>query len=127
MHGRLAATDYEDDFAADPRIDRLREKMTVVEEPRYTRDNLDPEKRSKANAIEVRLKGSAAPLTAEVEYPIGHPRRRAECTPILEEKFTRHLSRRYAAKQRAALLSLCADQARLEATPVNVFMDAFAL
>jgi len=127
IHGKLESHYFEDDFAADPRIDQLRGKMTVVEDPRYSRDHIDPEKRSKANAIEVRFKDGSSPLQAEVEYPIGHPRRRAECVPILEAKFRRHLARRYAPRQQAAILELCADQARLEAMPVNVFMDAFAL
>ena len=126
IHGRLEASYFEDAFAADPRIDRLRDKMTVTEDPRYTRDHLDPEKRSKANSIEIRLKDGTI-HKAEVEYPIGHPRRRAECAPILQDKFKRHLEHRYPHEQQTAILELCADQARLEATPVNTFMDAFAI
>src|SRR5262249_49678777 len=53
MKGRLTAPDYEDAAAADPRIDRLRGKMACVENKRWTRDYLDPAKRSIANAIQV--------------------------------------------------------------------------
>ncbi len=127
IHGKLEAPDFEDEFAADPRIDRLREKMTVVEEPRYSRDFADPQKLSSANAIELRFKdGSRAPKV-EIEYPMGHPRRRAEFVPVLEAKFRKHLARRFPQKQSDAILELCMDRARLEATPVNEFMDRFVI
>jgi 2-methylcitrate dehydratase len=126
LHGRIEASYFEDAFAADPRIDRLRDRMTVVEDPDYTRGQLDPEKRSRANAIEVRLKDGTV-HKAEVEYPLGHPRRRAESLPMLEEKFAAHLARRYSPAQRNAILALCSDQARLESTPVHEFMEAYAL
>jgi 2-methylcitrate dehydratase len=127
IHGKLEASDFEDEFAADPRIDRLRSKMTVVEEPRYTREFVEPGKRSSANAIELRFRdGSSAPKV-EVEYPLGHPRRRAEAIPMLEAKFRKHLSGRFPQKQQAAILELCMDQARLEATPVNQLVDRFVI
>ena len=127
IHGKLDTSDYEDDFAADPRIDRLRAKMTVVEDPRYTRDRVDPAKQSNAISIEVRFKdGSSAPKV-EVEYPLGHVRRRAEALPSLEAKFRKHLARRFPQKQQAAILEICLDQARLEATPVNEFVDRFVI
>ena len=127
IHGKLDASDFEDEFAADPRIDRLRAKMTVVEEPRYSREFADPEKLSSANAIEVRFKdGSSAPKV-EVEYPIGHPRRRSEFVPMLEAKFKKHLAHRFPQKQQAAILELCEDQARFETVPVNQFVDQFVI
>jgi 2-methylcitrate dehydratase len=97
----------------------------VIEDPRYTRDDLDPEKRSKANAIEIHFKDGSSLSKVEVEYTIGHPRRRAEGIPMLETKFRKHLARRFAQKREAAILDLCMDQARLEATPVNEFLDRF--
>lgn len=127
IFGRLVASDFEDEFAADPRIDRLRAKMKVVENPRYTRDYHAPAKRSSANAIEVRFKDGSRTHKVEVEYPIGHPRRRAEGIPMLEAKFKANLARRFPPKQQAAILALCLDQARLEATPVNEFMDRFVI
>ena len=127
IHGKLEASDFEDEFAADPRIDRLREKMTVVEEPRYSRDFADPEKLSSANAIEVRFKDGSKTPKVEVEYPMGHPRRRSEFIPMLEAKFRKHLARRFPPKQQAAILELCMDQARLEAIPVDRFMDRFVI
>src|SRR5208282_5133221 len=53
IFGNLTAADYEDRVAADPRIDALRSRMTVAEDRAYSRDYLDPEKRSIANAVQV--------------------------------------------------------------------------
>ncbi|MBI3936793.1 MAG: bifunctional 2-methylcitrate dehydratase/aconitate hydratase [Betaproteobacteria bacterium] len=127
IYGRLAGSDFEDEFAADPRIDPLRAKMKVVEDPRYTREFHDPAKRSSANAIEVRFRdGSSAPAV-EVEYPVGHPRRRAEGIPMLEAKFRATLARRFPPRQQAAILEICLDQARFEATPADEFVDRFVI
>lgn len=127
LKGDLSADDYEDGAAADPRIDQLREKMVVVENEAFTRDYLDPAKRSIGNAVQIFFKDGEQSERVEVEYPIGHRRRRAEGIPLLREKFARNIASRLASKQCAALIDLCADQARLEATPVHEFMDLFAL
>src|SRR5262245_45168453 len=127
IHGKLEAPDFEDDFAADPRIDALRAKMTVVEEPRYSRDFADPEKLSSANAIEVRFKDGTSLPKVEVEYPMGHPRRRAEFVPLLEAKFRKHLASRFPQRQLEDLLQLCADRERLAAMPVNEFVDRWTM
>ncbi|CDF86194.1 2-methylcitrate dehydratase [Pseudomonas knackmussii B13] len=128
IYGRLEAENYEDAFhAAHPSIDRLREKMEVVEEPRYTREYLEPDKRSIANAIEVFFSdGSSTPMI-EVEYPMGHRRRRAEGMPLLEAKFRHALGTRFAAQRCAQILALCSDPAQLEATPVDRFMELFVV
>jgi len=123
IFGHLVAADYEDDVAADPRIDALREKIVCVEDPQCTKDYLDAGKRSIANAITVEFNdGSRTPEVA-VEYPIGHRRRRAEGIPLLIEKFRINLARRFAAKQQQAILDVALDTARLPAMPVNEFVD----
>jgi 2-methylcitrate dehydratase len=123
IHGKLEASDFEDAFAADPRIDWLRAKMTVLEDPRYSRDFQDPEKRSSANAIELAFKDGTPLPKVEIEYPLGHPSRRAEAIPMLEAKFRRNLALRFPTKRQAVILELCADQKRLEAMPVHEFVD----
>jgi 2-methylcitrate dehydratase len=125
MKGNLTAADYEDAVAADPRIDRLRAKMVCVEDKRWTRDYLDPAKRSIANAVQVFFKDGTKTGQAAVEYPIGHRRRRKEGIPLLEAKFRTNLARRFAVKRQQAILALCRDQKRLEAAPVNEFVDLF--
>ncbi|HQN64343.1 MAG TPA: bifunctional 2-methylcitrate dehydratase/aconitate hydratase [Methylophilus sp.] len=123
LNGNLTAQDYEDEAAADPRIDALRDKMECVERAEYTRDYLDPEKRSIANAIQIFFKDGSSSENIAVEYPIGHRRRRAEGIPELIKKFKVNLARRFDAKKQAEILALCADQKKLEATPVNQFVD----
>jgi 2-methylcitrate dehydratase len=127
LHGRLTAADYEDEVASDPRIDALRDKMECVEDKQFSKDYLDPEKRSIANAIQITFKDGSKTAEIVVEYPIGHRRRRAEGIPVLEAKFKTNLVRRFALKQSLAILDVCQDQKRLEATPVNEFVDLFVV
>ena len=126
IFGRLTASDYEDAVAADPRIDALREKMQLVEEPRFTADYHEPEKRSIANALEVELNDGTI-LTESVEYPIGHRLRRAEGVPLLEAKFRTNLARRFPAKQQKQILAVSNDQKTLESTPVHEYVDLYVI
>lgn len=127
IKGDLTAADYEDDVANDPLIDDLRDKMVCVEDPQYSADYHDPDKRSIANSIQVFFRDGTKTVPVSVEYPIGHRRRRAEGVPVLESKFRRNLARRFPLKQSRAILDLCQDQAKLEATPVNEFVDLFVI
>jgi 2-methylcitrate dehydratase len=127
LFGRLTAADYEDDVASDPRIDRLRDKMSCTEDQQFSRDYLDPDKRSIPNALTVEFNDGTSLPEVVVEYPIGHKRRRKEGIPHLVEKFERNLARRFAPKQQKAILELCMDQKRLEQTPVNEFVDLMVI
>jgi 2-methylcitrate dehydratase len=127
IFGRLTAADYEDGVAADPRIDELRDKIDCVEDKGFTRDYHDPDKRSIANALKVEFKDGKQLGEFVCEYPIGHKRRREEGMPVLVEKFKINLARRFPEKQRAAILDLCLDAARLEKTPVDHFVDLFVI
>lgn len=127
LFGRLTADDYEDAVAADPRIDALRERMRVAEDPRYTRDYLDPDKRSIANAVQVFFKDGSHTDKVEVAYPIGHRRRRAEGIPVLEAKFLAALRTRFPRGQAQRIYDLCQDEVRLLATPVHRFMDQLVI
>jgi 2-methylcitrate dehydratase len=127
IKGSLVAADYEDAAASDPRIDRLRAKMVCVESRQWSRDYLDPAKRSIANAVQVFFKDGTATDKAVVEYPVGHRRRRAEGIPLLEAKFRTNLARRFPAKRCEKILALCQDQKHLEATPVNEFVEMFVI
>jgi hypothetical protein len=127
IHGQLAPQDFEDDFAADPRIDHLRELTVVSENPQYSRDFVDPAKRSSANSVQVFFKDGSSTPQVEIEYPIGHQRRRAEVAPVLKAKFEASVQRRFPAAQCARIQALCSDAAALDATPVDRFVDAFVL
>ncbi len=126
--GILVAEDYEDDFhKAHPIIDQLREKMEVIEEPRYTREYLEADKRSIANALQIFFRDGTSTEKVEVEYPVGHRRRRAEGIPLLEEKFRSNLATRFPAARVEKIFALCKDQQALEAMPVNEFMDLLVI
>jgi 2-methylcitrate dehydratase len=123
IFGRLTAADYEDDVAADPRIDALREKIACVEDPQFSKDYLDPAKRSIANAVMVEFTDGTRTPEIVVEYPIGHRRRRDEGIPRLIDKFRTNLARRFAAKQQQAIVDVALDPQRLAALAVNEFVD----
>jgi 2-methylcitrate dehydratase len=125
LFGNLTANHYEQETATDPRVDALRMKMVVREDPRYSRDYLDPEKRSIANALQIFFKDGSCTERVEVEYPVGHRRRRAEGLPLLVEKFEKNAGTRFARSQVDRILELFRDVKRLEQMPVNTFMDYF--
>lgn len=127
LKGSLTAADYEDNVAADPRIDALRDKMQCVESEAYTRDYLDPDKRSIANAIQIFFKDGRQSDQVAVEYPIGHRRRRGEGIPELVRKFQVNLARRFPDRQQKAILDVCNDEAKLSAMPVHEFVDLFVI
>lgn len=127
LFGRLTAADYEDSAAADPRIDALRAKTVCVEDPQFTQDYHDPDKRSIANALTIEFKDGSKLAEVAVEYPLGHRRRRAEGIPLLVEKFRTNLARRFPAKQQQAILDVSLDQAKLEAMPVDEYVDLYVI
>jgi 2-methylcitrate dehydratase len=127
IFGRLTAKDYEDDIAVDPRIDRLRAKMECTEDILFTRDYLDPDKRSIPNGITVRFADGTVLPEVVIEYPIGHRRRRAEGIPLLVEKFRTNLARRFAATRQQAILDVSLDSSRLEAMSVSDYVDLYVI
>jgi 2-methylcitrate dehydratase len=123
LHGRIGPHDFGDEFAADPRIDALRAKMELREDERYTADFAAASKRSNANSVQVHFKDGSSTQKVEVEYPAGHPRRRSEALPLLEDKFESALKRRFVAQRSARIIELSHDGARLARTPVHEFVD----
>src|SRR5439155_10036856 len=122
LKGALTAADYEDAAAADPRIDWLRSRTVVTENPKFTADYLDPVKRSIGNSVQVVFRGGQATEKVTVEYPIGHRRRRAEGVPLLWAKLEANLRSRLPSGAVDRILESCADQARLERMPVQEFV-----
>ena len=127
LHGELTAEHYEDNIANDPKIDQLRELMQVEEDKRYTTEYYDPEKRSIANAIQIFFKDGSSTKKIEVEYPIGHRRRREEGIPVLEKKYHNALLSRFPKRKAQEIYELCLDAKKLTETPVNEFMDMFLI
>jgi 2-methylcitrate dehydratase len=125
IFGRLTARDYEDDIAADPAIDALREKIVCVEDPAFTVDYHDPSKRSIANALTVEFKDGSKFDEVVVEYPIGHARRRTDGIPLLIEKFKINLARIFSADQQKKILEVSMDYNKLSQMAVNEYVDLY--
>ena len=123
LKGDLVAEDYEDDVASDSRIDELRNKMVIKEDERYTKEYLEEDKRSIANAIVIHFKDGSSTKKVEVEYPIGHRRRREQGIPLLIEKFKTNLSTQFSENRTKEIMSLCEDQSTLENSSVIDFMN----
>ncbi len=122
IKGALGADDYEDGAAADPRIDALRARMEVAENPEFTRDYLDPAKRSIGNAVQVFFRGGASTRRVRVDYPVGHRRRRQEGIPLLRAKFEAAVNGRFPGARAGEVLALFSDPAALDAMPVGEFV-----
>ncbi len=110
LNGNLTAEHYEDEHAADPRIDMLRDKMQVYEEKRFSVDYHDPEKRSIANSLHIKFKDGSATDKVCVEYPIGHRRRRSDGIPLLIKKFKRAVYNHYADERAREIIDFCLDK-----------------
>ena len=124
LFGRLTAGDYEDAVAADSRIGALRAKMECVENPAFSADYHDPQKRSIANTLCVELNDGSL-LEETVEYPIGHRRRREEGLPLLQEKFKTNLRRIFSEERQQQILGVSLDRDSLEQMPVNDYVDLY--
>jgi 2-methylcitrate dehydratase len=127
IHGRLTAEDYSDAVAADPRIDALRARMEVRENPDFTRDYFDPEKRYIGNSVEVFFKDGSSTGKVSIDYPIGHRERRGEGIPVLLEKFEKAVGGQLPARLVEQILALTQDTSRFEATPIHRLVDLFIL
>ena len=87
VHGEVTSAHYHEPLALDPRIERLRAIMSVVEEPAYTRGYLDRTVLTCASAVEARFSDGSSTGRIEVSYPAGDPQRRAEALPNIRRKF----------------------------------------
>jgi 2-methylcitrate dehydratase len=127
LRGMLTAEDYEDEVAADPRVDQLRDKMTMQHDRRFTEDYIDPDKRSIANSVQVRFKDGSSTENVTVEYPVGHRRRRQEAKPLLVDKFRANLSTQLDEVRVGGLVNLFSDQSTLGLMAVDELIDMLVL
>jgi 2-methylcitrate dehydratase len=126
IFGQLTAEHYTDSVATDPRIDALRDKMVVAENPAFTRDYYDLEKRAIGNSIQVHFKDGSKTDRVEVQYPIGHRNRRDEGMPVLVKKFEDSLVSIFDKEQEAKILAAFAP-ASFDDMPVGDLMQMLAL
>ena len=127
LTGTLTAEDYEDEVASDPRVDQLRDKMTMQHDRRFTEDYIDPDKRSIANSVQVRFKDGSSTENVTVEYPVGHRRRRQEAKPLLVDKFRANLSTQLDEVRVGGLVNLFSDQSTLGLMAVDELIDMLVL
>ena len=125
IKGDLVAEDYEDSVAKDPLVDSLREKMEIEEDLSFSKDYLDPSKRSIANSLQIFFKDGTCTDIEEVHYPIGHKNRRAEGIPILIKKFEKNLMTQFSEDRVKGIMSLFEDNEKLFNLPVKEFVDLF--
>lgn len=125
IKGDLVAEDYEDSVAKDPLVDNLREKMEIEEDLSFSKDYLDPSKRSIANSLQIFFKDGTCTDIEEVHYPIGHKNRRAEGIPILIKKFEKNLMTQFSEDRVKGIMSLFEDNEKLFNLPVREFVDLF--
>jgi 2-methylcitrate dehydratase len=123
LMGDLQAEHYENNVAADPRVDALREKMEVSEEARFTREYLEADKRAIGNSLQIFFSDGSSSDEVVVDYPVGHKRRRDEGIPLLKAKFERYLRGKLSAKKSDAIQTLCANQSTFESTTVTHMME----
>ncbi|MBD7938226.1 MULTISPECIES: 2-methylcitrate dehydratase [Cytobacillus] len=127
LKGNIRAEDYEDDVASDPRVDSLREKMQVVEDHQYSKDYLDPNKRSIANAVQIHYKDGTSSEKIECEYPLGHRFRRDEAIPKVLQKFEYNIKTHFSNKAQTSIARAVSNQEWLKEMPVNEFMNLFII
>jgi 2-methylcitrate dehydratase len=122
IFGRLTAEDYEDSIAQDPRVDQLRNKMTVRENTTFTQDYYAADRRYIGNAVQVFFRDGSSTERVAVDFPIGHRKRRAEGMPVLVKKFEASVAAHFSPKQTESIKALFADRAKLEQLPVQEFV-----
>lgn len=125
IFGELTSESYTDQAAADPRIDALRSKIECVEQQTYSVDYHDPSKRSISNALTVTLNDGTVLDEVEIEYPVGHKRRREEGTPLLLAKFQKHIAHHFDNARQKEILDTVNDAQKLYSLTADKFTDLF--
>jgi len=123
IFGELTADHYEDSVANDPRIDQLRDKMSVRENERFTQDYYDLEKRAIGNSVQVFFADGSSTNRIEIHYPVGHRFRRDEGIPLLREKFIDAATSWFGTEKCMPIIQAFENSSQLDAMPVSDFME----
>jgi 2-methylcitrate dehydratase len=129
VYGRLEATDYTDggEAATSPLVESLRQKITCVEDPQFTKDYHDENLRTIPNALTVTLNDGTVLDEVVVEAPLGHRIRREEAKPVILEKYKRHLGPHFSEAKVKELVELGNDRAKLENMAVDEYVDLYVV
>jgi len=117
LFGRLEASDYEDGWPPTPRVDELRDQMPGQGKRTFTQEYYAPDKRYIGNAVQVFFKDGSASRRVQVDYPIGHRKRRAEGMPVLVRKFESSVAAHFGAKQADSIKKMFSDRRRWRRCP----------
>ena len=123
IYGDLTADHYENDIAANPQIEHLRQLMVCHEDPAYSKSYLNPEKRSIANAVQIHYSDGSSSNKIEIHYPVGHRRRRHEGMPLLQSKFEQNIATRFDDEKCQRIIDLFQDTQRFDNYTVSDFSD----
>jgi 2-methylcitrate dehydratase len=126
LFGDIDSDDYEAERAADPRIDALRDRMTVTEDPAFTEAFYNVDDPANPHAIQIFYKDGTQSQISEVKYPLGHYSRRDEGKPLLAQKFRKNIAGRLGAETEQKLLAWFGDRAAFEVIAVDDFMAMLA-
>jgi len=127
LDGSLSYPSYEEQRAKDPRIDALRARMRVREDPDYSRRYLDPAERDVANALQVFFRDGSATQRVEIRKPLGHPARRREALPYVVRKLDRGLHAVFEEAHAARIREALDSRGRLERMLVGDLMQLVSL
>ena len=105
------------------KMEKARVIQVINEDKRYSEEYHEADKRSIANRIKIHFTDGSSTDEIEVEYPIGHKRRREEGIPVLEQKFLKNLEISYDSEKCDEIYALCTDQKKLENTSVIEFQE----
>jgi 2-methylcitrate dehydratase len=101
--------------------------MDVRENPQFTRDYSDPDKRYIGNSVQVFFEDGSSTDRISVDFPVGHRKRRAEGIPLLLAKCQSALQVYLSAGQVSRIMALAADPAKLDVLPVDLFMNLYGI
>ncbi|VAW98412.1 2-methylcitrate dehydratase [hydrothermal vent metagenome] len=108
INGSLTTEHYHDNYALEKinreKIRSITDKIIVYEDPIYTTDYYDNNKRAIANRIHI-LFDDQQEFIEEVIYPIGHSKRRKESLPLLEKKYVTAVSKHYSNEKTQSILN----------------------
>jgi len=127
IFGELTAQSYSDEVASDERIDALRDRMTVAENPRFTEEYFDADKRAIGNSVQVFFADGSKTEKVGIDYPVGHRRRREEGIPLLEDKFERAVKGQFGARQAGAIIETMGEREALAEMDVHEFSALWSL
>lgn len=127
VFNRLEASDYTDgsEAATSPLVESLRRRIKCVEDPQFTADYHNPEKRTISNALTVILNDGTTIEEEIVEAPLGHKLRREEAKPEIMAKYRRHIEPHFPAERVQELEELGNNPQKLYAMEVDKYMDLY--